>query len=193
MAKADAKNRSPVRSAVFIGLKLLLICAIVAGVVAGVNTLTDAKYQENLNYQKSQAIKTIFGENASFEKMDPAPGTTDAVIYEVKEGDTLLGYCVEVVSTGFGGDINLSVGYNPDRSIKRVYIVPPLNETPGIGSKVQENESYLPEQYEGQSGSLTLGEDVDAIAGATITSTAVLEGVNLATQALDAALGGENS
>lgn len=188
---ADTKKKSPVWSTLFIGLKLLLICAIVAGVVAGVNKFTDEKYQENMRIQKEQAIKLIFGESATYEELAVAPGTTGATIYKVWAGDELLGYCVEVASAGFGGDINLSIGYHPDRSVKRVYIVPPLNETPGIGSKVQEDEGYLPEQYEGQTGILTLGEDVDAIAGATITSTAVLEGVNQATQALNAALGGE--
>lgn len=188
---AEAKQKSMVWSALFIGLKLLLICAIVAGVIAGVNKFTDEKYQENMRVQKEQAIKQIFGESATSEEIALAPGTTGAVIYAVKEGDTLLGYCVEVASAGFGGDINLSIGYNPDRTIKRVYIVPPLNETPGIGSKVQEDASYLPDQYEGQTGILAMGEDVDAIAGATITSTAVLDGVNHATQALNAALGGE--
>ena len=51
---AETKQKSMVWSALFIGLKLLLICAIVAGVIAGVNKFTDEKYQENMRVQKEQ-------------------------------------------------------------------------------------------------------------------------------------------
>ena len=65
-----------------------------------------------------------------------------------------------------------------------------LSETPGLGSRVQE-AAYL-DQYKGQSGTLTLGEDVDAIAGATVSSRAVLNGVNRAVEILNRTVkGGE--
>ncbi|MCI8388536.1 MAG: FMN-binding protein, partial [Clostridiales bacterium] len=54
-------------------------------------------------------------------------------------------------------------------------------ETPGLGSRVNDNE-YL-SQYNGLSGKLTISKDVDAISGSTISSKAVLAGVN---SALDA-------
>ena len=44
-----------------IGLKLLLICAIVAGVVSFVYALTADQYEKNIRETKNQAIGEIFG------------------------------------------------------------------------------------------------------------------------------------
>ena len=110
-------------------------------------------------------------------------------MYEVLEGDRVVGYCVELASPGFGGDISMTVGFEADGRILGVSIVS-LSETPGLGSRVQE-AAYL-DQYRGQSGPLTLGEDIDAIAGATISSRAVTDGVNRAVEILNRTVkGGE--
>ena len=50
-------------------------------------------------------------------------------------------------------------------------------ETAGLGAKAQEAE--FTDQFLGKAGPFTYGENgVDAIAGATVTSTAVLEALN---------------
>jgi len=72
------------------------------------------------------------------------------------------------------------VGVNADGSVQGVEIIS-HSETPGFGAKADDPD-YLG-QYRGQSGKLTLGRDVEAISGATISSRAILGGVN---QALDA-------
>ena len=51
-----------------------------------------------------------------------------------------------------------------------------FNETAGLGARAQ--EAAFTDQFIGKSGVLAYGEGIDAIAGATITSTAVLEAVN---------------
>lgn len=180
-----SKQLHPAWNALLIGIKLLIVCAAVAAVVSGVNKLTAEKYQENLNEQKRLAIVEIFGDGVTFEELK-GNVTDGAVIYEVKLGENLLGYCVEVASAGFGGDINLTVGYNADKTVKGVSIVS-MSETPGLGSKVNDS-AYLSGQYEGKSGQLVLGDGVDAVSGATVSSKAVLAGVNLASAALDSAL-----
>ena len=52
-------------------------------------------------------------------------------------------------------------------------------QTPEIGGLAQTDESFN-RQFIGKSLPLTLGEDVDALSGATITSTAVVEALNTA-------------
>jgi len=52
-------------------------------------------------------------------------------------------------------------------------------QTPEIGGPAQTDESFN-RQFIGKSLPLTLGEDVDALSGATITSTAVVEALNTA-------------
>ena len=52
-----------------------------------------------------------------------------------------------------------------------------FSETSGFGAKAREEAFYG--QYIGKTGQLTLGQDIDAISGATITSTAVNDAINL--------------
>ncbi len=58
-------------------------------------------------------------------------------------------------------------------------------QTPEIGGLAQTDESFS-SQFIGKSLPLTLGEDVDALSGATITSTAVVEALNTAHDAQSA-------
>ena len=177
------KKNSFWQSAV-IGLKLLLICAIVAAVVAFVYELTLDKANENINATKSEKICEIFGMDGL--TMEPRAESADAIVYDVKDSEgTLIGYCAETASPGFGGDISILVGYDEKATIVGVRIVS-MSETPGVGSKVNVAD-YL-NQYAGKSGALTLGQDVDAISGATISSDALMNGVNKANEALAKAL-----
>ena len=163
-----------------IGLKLLLICAIVAGVVSLVYGLTNDTYYENLEKTKNEAVGKIFGmENLTREEL----GDGVSAVFDA-EG-TLIGFSVETKSGGFGGDVELMVGYNALGEVVGVRVIA-HSETPGLGAKAAED--FFLSQYEGQSGEVVLGEDVDAISGATISSKAVTDGVNAATETLKAVL-----
>ncbi len=50
-------------------------------------------------------------------------------------------------------------------------------ETPGFGQRTMEDEDFLA-QFIGKTLPLTLGEGVDALSGATVTSTAIVEALN---------------
>lgn len=177
----NTKNRM---QPLVIGLKLLLICAVVAGIVSFVYALTLDRYEENLAGTRSQAIGEIFGkEGLTCETFSE---TADGTVYKVYDGDTLAGYCAEVTGSGFGGDIGLMVGYDTGKTILGVSVIS-NSETPGVGSKVMD-PAYLV-CYQGKSGELTIGADVDAVSGATVSSKGILSGVNLAGRVLDAALG----
>ena len=187
-SREASAGRRPVWDVLGVGARLLLVCAVVAAVVSGVNALTADRYQENLTEEKRQAIVRIFGSDTVTYRTLSGEDAAEPV-YEVLEGDRVVGYCVELASPGFGGDISMTVGFEADGRILGVSIVS-LSETPGLGSRVQE-AVYL-DQYKGQSGTLTLGEDVDAIAGATVSSRAVTDGVNRAVEILNRTVkGGE--
>lgn len=175
------KQKNQFLEAAVIGLKLLLICAVIAGVVSWVYALTLDTYENNVQATKNQAIGRIFGkEGLSCREL--ADG-----VYAVEENGTLIGYCAEAAGKGFGGDIQLMVGYTTDQRIISVEIIS-LSETPGVGDKVN-NPDYL-KGYQGQTGELALGEQVDKIAGSTVSSKGVLAGVNAAGAALKDALKG---
>ena len=120
--------------------------------------------------------------------LDVYDGALDSdirAVYTVRINGETVGYCVNVIGKGFGGDINLMVGYQPDKSIRGVSIVS-HGETPGVGSKVGD-AAHL-SQYIGLSGDLTISKrgdaDITAISGATISSNAVHEAVVRACEVL---------
>ncbi len=175
------KQVHPAVKAIVIGLKLLLISALIAAIIAFVYAVTLEKYNENVTEQKRQAMRAIFdSETLTYVYVVEAPdGGTPYTVYTVSDNGAVIGYCVQLASAGFGGDVSLMVGYRADGSILGVQVVS-HSETPGLGARVEE-ETYL-SQYNGKTGGLKLGQEVDAISGATISSRAVLEGVNKATR-----------
>ncbi|MBQ6527748.1 MAG: FtsX-like permease family protein [Clostridia bacterium] len=54
-------------------------------------------------------------------------------------------------------------------------------QTPEFGGKAAEDEAFAA-QFVGKTLPLTLGEDVDALSGATVTSTAIVQALNTATR-----------
>ena len=80
------------------------------------------------------------------------------------------------LAEGFGGMVKVSAVVNTQGTIAYLTIDASC-ETPEIGQKVMETEYLV--QFLGKSLPLTLGEDVDAIAGATVTSKAVVDALNL--------------
>ncbi len=154
---------------------LTLICSVVALMLAAVNAVTKNKIAENINNEKLQAVSRIFGE---VDGVIPVEGTDPEIILVEKDGAT-PGYCVSVLPQGYGGEIDMLVGISPDGTIKGVEIIS-MSETPGVGSRVKSDEKFLP-QFAGKSGPFEPGNGVDVISGASISSKAVMEGLNKAT------------
>ncbi len=179
----DTSKKSTALESLIIGLKLLLICSVIAGIVSFVYALTADTYAENIKRTQELAVGKIFtGADDCRLPYSELGESNGVIVSSVHDGNTLLGFCAEVTVGGFGGDISLMVGYANDGTIIGVTIVS-HSETPGLGSK-SGDATYLNGNYSGKSGILTAGEDVDMIAGASVTSKAVLDGVNRATAAV---------
>ena len=79
---------------------------------------------------------------------------------------------------GFAGPVHVELALDGEGKITEIAIGDDrFSETSGFGAKAREEAFYG--QYIGKTGQLTLGQDIDAISGATITSTAVNDAVNL--------------
>ncbi len=180
----EQKKRSAVFSAAAVGAKLLLICALVAGIISFVYALTIDAYEKNLQNTKNQAIGSIFSLSSPVCEQISDDGASETV-YKVYEGERFVGYCVEVKRGGFGGDVELMVGYTEAGEVGGVSVVAHA-ETPGFGARI--TEAAFLDQYKGATGDVTLGEGIDAISGATISSKAVTDAVNLATASLQSTL-----
>lgn len=167
-----------------ISLKLLLICAVIAGVVSFVYSVTIDAYNVNLENEKKTALKGIFAESDSdvidYETLANAnPDVND--VYIVSKNGEGAGFCVNITAKGFGGDMTLMIGYNYDGSVKGVQVISHA-ETPGVGTKALVANHLS--QYNGKSGELTISKsgtsDIVAVSGATISSKAVHAAVNSA-------------
>lgn len=78
---------------------------------------------------------------------------------------------------GFGGPVYVVIDLDDQYVITAIEIGDDsFSETAGLGAKVKEDA--FRNQYIGKTGQLTVGTDLDAVSGATISSNAVTEAVN---------------
>jgi len=180
-------------------LVLTLVAVIMGGILAFVNHLTEGP----INLQKEKAladgIKTVMvSDNITVAqpvevKQNDAKGKEMVfTIYQVKDAQgNDLGAAVESTTGGFGGDLKVLVGFDPEGKILG-YTLLEHAETPGLGAKA---DKWF---QKGQKGDiigknpaepLTVSKDggqVDAITASTITSRAFLLAVNNAYKAYKA-------
>ena len=175
-SKSPEEKSSDVKFILGIALKLLIISAVTALLLAGVNALTAPRIAENNELEKKNALAAIFPSSDDCQLTDISADGVELVYLVLKDGD-LLGYAASVSTMGFGGEIELMVGVTAEGTVKGIKVVS-HSETPGLGSRV-DDEGYL-SQYAGLGGNLSIGSDVDAITGSTISSKAVLRGGNAA-------------
>lgn len=153
---------------------LAVICIIVSAILGGVNMVTHQRIED------IQTEKT----NAAFNAVLPADGYTQLEgdfgngISGVYEADT--GHVVQLTIGGAQSNITLAVGIDNDGVVSGVSIIS-HGETPGLGAKATEDS--FRDQYIGIEGSAALtkaGGTINALTGATITSQAVTDAVNIA-------------
>jgi len=90
-------------------------------------------------------------------------------------------YAVDLLTKGYGGEINLLVGIGSEGSISGIKVIS-HSETEGLGSKVLE-DSYL-DNFTGLKSAAEIS-GVDAITSATISSEAVKKGIVTALEAVE--------
>lgn len=175
-------------------VKLLLICAIVSALLAGVNSITKPIIAENEQKNFEIAMQEVLPEASGFKEVDPGdytPSETGVTLDSLYRADN-GGYVVSTVcSEGYGGDVSVMVGITKDLTINQVKIMS-MSETPGLGAKASEPEFIG--QYDGLSAGITVVKNttpadnqIEAISGATITSKAVTKAVNAALEAAEKA------
>jgi electron transport complex protein RnfG len=175
----------------FVSLVLTLgVVTLVASVSLGfVYQWTKEPIAEAQLRKQLKAIEYVmpgYDNNPVVEKYSvPVPDGKDSLeFYPAKANGELIGVAIRTKSTkGYSGDIWLMVGFNMNGEIQNVFVID-HKETPGLGSKM--SSPGFVKQYLGKSPdrmSLKVkkdGGDVDAITGATITSRAYGEAIQLA-------------
>ena len=181
---------------------LFVTCVIVAGLLGLVNSVTEGPIAEKNKTKTAAAIQEVLpemeGSPAVVELTDEmtaaasGAGATITEAYEAQAGGSVIGYALKIVASGSQGNIEMMVGVDAEGAVTGVSIVK-NSETSGIGSKVMDNMPTAKgvgvlDQFVGMSGagSLSVGSNVDAISGATVSSKGVTKGVNTALAAAEA-------
>ena len=164
---------------------LLLTCMVVAGLLGWVNSITKDRIAA-ITWEKTVAAmqKVIEADDFS-DAMELTDDMTAAAT--AQSGGQPVGYAINVEASGSQGTISMMVGIDMDGAVTGVSIVT-NSETSGIGSKVMSNETLtngtrVLDQFIGKSaadGVLSVGSNVDAITGATVSTKGVTTGVNAA-------------
>ena len=154
---------------------LLLFAAVVALLLGLVNRVT----AEPIAAYRAEKLQSAMREVLPAEEYRELEYSGDPAVKTVYLAGS-EGWIIEVTPSGFGGLIDMLVGVDTHGAVTGVSIVS-MSETSGLGANAA-RESFR-SQYEGRSGSVKLkkqGGEIDALTGATVTSTAVTGGVNIA-------------
>jgi len=154
--------------------KMIITIAVVAAILFGASFAMLETEIANVQEYHLRTMRTLLPGSENFTVI-PYDGE-DANITYIHRGET--GYFIETVTRGYADDITVFVGVNNDGKVTGI-LVEDAHETFGLGSKALTDHEFLA-QFLNTSGSATVGEGIDAITGATVTSKAVARGVNSA-------------
>ena len=165
-------------------LVLAGICLVCSALLGTVYAVTKAPIEASELQKVNSAISAV---TPSFDNV-PSEAVRDVEggrIYTATLAGEPVGYAVKVSVGGFGGPLQLMVGFTPDGTVYNTSVISHA-ETPGLGAKIVDENIAPREQVKGKqpaSDNLTVrkdGGDIDAITASTITSRAFLKGVNAA-------------
>lgn len=171
---------------------LTVICLITSAVLAGANSLTAPVIAANEEAAANAAYTEVLPEaEGKFE--DLTTETTVSDIIAIKKAENGAGWCIQAGAKGFGGPVPVILAMDSEGVILNAKFMPNA-ESAGFGLKLCDGSAdglAFAESLIGKSGSVTLKQDgVDGVAGATISSTAAVKGVNAALNAFaEVALG----
>jgi electron transport complex protein RnfG len=167
------------------GIILFFICLVSTLLLAYTNQITAPKIRALADKNAEAAFQLVLNSAKSFS--GPLDVKLDGVSYTYYKGlaadGKTAGYVFTTDTQGYGGDVKIMSGIDAKGVVTGVHILQ-ITETPGLGMKAR-NDSFL-KQFLGKSGIISLVKtsagknQIQAMTGATITSSAVTGGVNIA-------------
>ena len=180
-------------------LVLTGVAVITGGILAYVNNLTSGPIAQHKEKALADGIKAVMGGGElSVAKTDTVRQNDEKgkemtyIIYQTQDSQKKdLGAAVESTTQGFGGDLKILVGFDPEGNILG-YTLLEHAETPGLGAKADQwfqkgaKGDIIGKNPKEQLVVSKDGGQVDAITASTITSRAFLLAVNNAYKAYKA-------
>lgn len=179
---------------------ILFLITLISGAALGlVYEVTKEPIAQQEQKAKNEAYQNVFEAAEDFTELTEETYSPDALTAFVKEngfdasidgvaqalsGDgSVLGYVITVTDhEGYGGDIQFTMGVADDGTLNGISLLS-ISETAGLGMRA--GEVLVPqfagkqvEKFNYTKTGAASNDQIDAISGATITTNAVVNGVN---------------
>lgn len=177
-------------------VSLFVISLVVTLLLAVTNNIT-APLIEKLSVETEiETRKTVLADASYFDDEDKTV-TLDGTEYTYCVGldaeKKVVGYIFTTSTKGYGGEVKVMTGVSADGKVTGVEALS-LSETAGLGMNAQK-ETFR-DQYIGKSGKIGVAKnspkenEIQALTGATITSSAFTDAVNIALELYSLVTGG---
>lgn len=156
---------------------VLGLIALIAGCALGLtNEVTAPVIKEQALAAADEARRAVLPGATDFEELAVNNDSIGYCYKGLANGET-KGYTAQVTVKGYGGEIEIVVGVDNDGVITGINVGGAnFSETAGLGAKTK--EPAFTEQFKGLSAPLTLKGNVDSVSGASVSSGAIVNGVN---------------
>lgn len=184
-------------------LVLTVICVVSAAILGWVNALTEPVIQTQRELAKEKALQEALPVASEFqaeinlvEELEKAGVTGIVEVYYGYHDGERKGFVFIVDQQGYASLIRMVIGVTADGNLAGLTVIS-QTETPGLGAEVTDEEFLAQPAFR----NATIGDqlavtkdkgEVEAIASATISSRAVVNGVNAALAASSFLLEAEN-
>ena len=174
-----------IKKAIHLGGTLLAVTAITGIILGVVEHYTSQAIKQVELAAKNEAFKNVMPIAQTFKAIDKVDDDSVIDIVQANDDSGLVGWCMTVETKSYGGPLQFIAGITKDGTVKAINILS-HSDTPGLGARSTEPEFYgqftdktqLPLKV--VKGTASNPDEIAAISGATITSTAVTDGVNAA-------------
>ncbi len=155
---------------------LVAICILAGGVLAAINAMTADKIAANEAAEATAAYFSALPEAEDFTELACDLEGVTAFLQSTND----VGYVIAAQAKGYNGQVPCAVAISNDGVILNVVFLD-NDETAGLGQKVK--DASFTAQFSGMAAEAFTINDIDAISGATFSSKAAVNAINLAIEA----------
>ena len=184
MAKKQKENAAPAKESAFSTLVypviiLVVICVVCSALLALLNDVTAPIIAANKAAKTQEAYLGVLPQGTDAASLTTVEGlATEGIVGAVTTPDG--GVAVQAQAAGYGGNmVTVFVSFDAAGAVSRLS-VDASTQTTGIGSKTGEESFYGGFVGWDAAGHVSAGDPVDTIAGATVSSNAVITALNSA-------------
>lgn len=158
---------------------LTIICALLGLILGATYAVTKGPIEDQAIAKAVAARKEVCPDADSFEQVELPDGALVDNCYRAMKDGKQVGWAVQTTEKGFGGEIEVQTGLDMDGTLTGVNVGGAnFSETAGLGAKTKEPE--FTSQFAGKTLPVAPKGNIDAVSGATISSSAVCRAVNTA-------------